>query len=125
MRMRENQDHRRLPRELQELRIEVRQITFNPIVPATPFRVRLVGAETQNREIPFLPILVDNLRKIVPHIGGRVRLDQRLAIREGNDRTQHTLVLCMGLAEIEIWHDRIIIGWNAKYFKGTSGPQGA
>jgi hypothetical protein len=114
-----------LPSKLQELCIEVRQITFNPIIPATPFRVRLVGAETQHREIAFVPVRIGNLREIVPHIGGRVRPDQRLAIGEGNDRAQHTLILCMGLTEIEVRHDRFIIGRNAKDFNGTSGPRDA
>ena len=73
-----------LPRELQELRIQVCQVHFNPVVPAAPFRIRLGSAEAQHREIALVSILVHNLGKVVPDIGSRCGCDQCLAIREGN-----------------------------------------
>jgi hypothetical protein len=112
-----------LARQLQELRIQFHQVCFKTVVAAAPFRVGLRGGETQDREIPFMAILARNLGKILPYVGGRATRDQLLAVGLRYYGAQHALILCVGLAEIEVRHGTVIIGGNAVNFNGTSGPR--
>jgi hypothetical protein len=68
-----------------------------------------------------LTVQIAELRKILAHIRCRARFDQVLAVVVGNHGAKRALILCVRLAEIEVWHSTVIIGRYAENFNGTSG----
>jgi len=62
---------------------------------------------------------------LLPDVGHLVFGYQVLAVIEGNDGAEHSLILSMGLAEVEARHDLDIIGTNTKTCNGTEVPSRA
>ena len=111
--------------DLQELRVQFHQVGVKPVVTPAPLAVGLGSAYAQDGEICGPAAFVADLRKLFAKIRRRTGCDQITAVIDGDYRAQHALILGVGLAEVEVRHDRFIIGRNPKNLNGTSVPHGA
>src|SRR6266436_1679616 len=95
---------RELSRNCQQHFVEFGQVGIDSVVARAPFGSSLFRAETQNREVVCRLDSVHQLWELLADISCGMLADDSITLLDRQNGAQHTLVFCVGLAKIKVWH---------------------
>ena len=81
------------------------EVRVNPIVARAPSRCGFIGPEADYCKIVRGILIIAQVREAFSNISGRVLADDPFTLIHGKNCSQYALVLCVGLAKVEVWHD--------------------
>src|SRR5713226_3531361 len=95
---------RGLVRECQQRFVECGQVGIEPVVAGSPANRSLCRWTVEHGKIVGGHLFRGEFRKLLADISGAVLAHDALTLLDGEDRTKHPLVFCVGLAKVKGWH---------------------
>ena len=87
--------------------VQFHQVRIKPVKAGAPVSDGLFRREFENGKITLAGRAVGKAGKILAKECDRMFADHSIAFVYGEHRSQHPLILCVWLAEVEVWHTRV------------------